>query len=167
SIQKAPARAEGEGPWPHLILRGVTVIDGTGAPPYGPVDIVIAKNRIVKIQGVGNPGMPIDPKKRPKVEAGDKEIDLTGMYVLPGFVDLHGHIGGVEQGTPAEYVFKLWLAHGVTTVRDPGSGNGLEWVLEQKRKSASNAITAPRIHAYVFFGQGRKDPVTTPVDARA
>src|SRR5262245_15813757 len=49
SIQKAPPRAEGEGPWPHLILRGVTVIDGTGAPPYGPVDVVIEKNRIVKV----------------------------------------------------------------------------------------------------------------------
>src|SRR5215813_6934585 len=76
SIPKAPPRAEGEGPWPHLILRGVTVIDGTGAPPYGPVDIVIEKNRIVKVQGVGNPGLPIDPEKRPKAAPGDKEIDL-------------------------------------------------------------------------------------------
>ena len=42
------------------------------------------------------------------------------MYVLPGFIDMHGHIGGIEQGTPAEYVFKLWMGHGVTTVRDPG-----------------------------------------------
>lgn len=166
SIQKAPVRADGEGPWPHLILRGVTVIDGTGAPPYGPADIVIAKNRIVKIQNVANPGMPIDPAKRPKLAAGDREIDLSGMYVLPGFVDMHGHIGGVEQGTPAEYVFKLWLAHGVTTVRDPGSGNGLDWVLEAKKESAKNEITAPRIQAYIFFGQGRDEPFTTPDQAR-
>jgi len=34
-IPKAPARAEGEGPWKRLVLRGVTVIDGTGAPPFG------------------------------------------------------------------------------------------------------------------------------------
>jgi hypothetical protein len=166
SIQKAPPRAEGEGPWPHLILRGVTVIDGTGAPPFGPVDIVIEKNRIVKVQSVGNPGLPIDPEKRPKAAAGDKEIDLSGMYVLPGFVDMHGHIGGFEQGTPAEYVFKLWLGHGVTTVRDPGSGNGIDWVLEAKEKSARNEITAPRIKAYVTFGQGRDEPFTTPEEAR-
>jgi imidazolonepropionase-like amidohydrolase len=165
-VPKAPARAEGEGPWPHLILRGVTVVDGTGAPPYGPVDIVIAKNRIVKIQGVGNPGMPIDPEKRPKAEAGDREMELSGMYVLPGFVDLHGHIGGVEQGTPAEYVFKLWMGHGVTTVRDPGSGNGVDWTLEAKAQSAKNEITAPRIKAYIFFGQGREEPFTTPDQAR-
>jgi adenine deaminase len=57
------------------------------------------------------------------------------MYVLPGFVDMHGHIGGRSQGTPAEYVFKLWLAHGITTIRDPSAGNGLDWVLDQKQKS--------------------------------
>jgi len=88
------------------------------------------------------------------------------MYVLPGFVDMHGHIGGVDQGTPAEYVFKLWLGHGITTVRDPGSGNGLDWVLDHKKKSASNVITAPRIEAYAFFGQGRDEPFTRPQEAR-
>ena len=89
-------------------------------------------------------------------------MDLAGLYVLPGFVDMHGHIGGKEQGTPAEYVFKLWMGHGITTVRDPGCGNGLDWTLEQKAKSAKNEITAPRIEAYVFFGQGRDEPIATP-----
>ena len=88
------------------------------------------------------------------------------MYVLPGLVDMHGHIGGKEQGTPAEYVFKLWMGHGITTVRDPGSGNGLDWVLDEKAKSAKNEITAPRIEAYVFFGQGRDKPIVTPEEAR-
>lgn len=166
SILKAPPRAEGEGPFQRLILRGVTVIDGTGAPPYGPVDIVIESNKIADIQSVGYPGLPIDPEKRPKAKPGDKEMDLSGMYVLPGFVDMHGHIGGVEQGTPAEYVFKLWMGHGVTTVRDPGSGNGLAWVLARKQESAKNSITAPRLQAYVFFGQGRDQPFTTPDQGR-
>ena len=166
SIPKAPPRAEGDGPFRRLILRGVTVIDGTGAPPFGPADIVIAGNRIVDVESVGAPGMPIDPKKRPAAKPGDKEMDLAGMYVLPGFVDMHAHIGGVEQGTPAEYVFKLWMAHGITTVRDPGSGNGLDWVLQRKAESARNEITAPRIKAYVFFGQGRDEPFTTPDQAR-
>ena len=72
---------------------------------------------------------------------------------------MHGHIGGKEQGTPAEYVFKLWMGHGITTVRDPGSGNGLDWTLDQRAKSARNEITAPRIQAYVFFGLGRDEAV--------
>ena len=41
------------------------------------------------------------------------------MYLLPGFIDMHGHIGGVSQGADRDYVFKLWLAHGITTVREP------------------------------------------------
>jgi len=166
SIPEAPPRAEGEGPFPRLILRGVTLIDGTGAPPVGPVDIVIEKNRIAQVAVVGSPGRPVDPEDRPEAKPGDHEMDLSGMYVLPGFVDMHGHIGGKEQGTPAEYVFKLWMGHGITTIRDPGSGNGIDWVLKAKAKSAANEITAPRIEAYVFFGQGRDDAFTTPEQAR-
>ena len=166
-ILKAPPRAEGEGPWKKLILRGVTLIDGTGAPPYGPVDIVIEGNRITNIRNVGFPGVPIDPTKRPKLEADGKEIDLSGHYVMPGFIDMHGHIGGFEQGTPAEYVFKLWMGHGITTVREPGSGNGLPWTVEEKQKSARNEITAPRLEAYTFFGMGSKIPISTPEQARA
>ena len=166
SIPPAPPRAEGEGPFARLILRGATLIDGTGAPAIGPVDIVIEKNRIVRVESVGQPGG-IDPDKRPKAAKGDKEIDLSGLYVLPGFVDMHAHIGGKEQGTPAEYVFKLWMGHGVTTIRDPGSFDGTDWTLMAKAKSARNEITAPRILAYIAFGQDRDAPFTTPDEARA
>ncbi len=167
SVPKAPPRAEGEGPFDRLILRGATLIDGTGAPAIGPVDIVVERNRIVEIKSVGHPGVPIEEKKRPKAKSGDKELDLTGMYVLPGFVDMHAHIGGVAQGTPAEYVFKLWMGHGITTIRDPGSGNGLEWVLEHKTKSAKNQITAPRILAYTWYDADQRGRLSTPEQARA
>ena len=51
----APPRAEGEGPFSRLVIRGATLIDGTGAPPRGPVDIVVVNNRISEIRSVGNP----------------------------------------------------------------------------------------------------------------
>ena len=161
-IQKAPVLKEGEGPWTQLIIRGVTLINSTGAPPIGPVDIVIENNRILSIKNVGSPGVPINVNMRPKLKEGGKELNCEGMYALPGFIDMHGHIGGIEQGTSAEYVFKLWMAHGITTIRDPSAGNGLEWVLDQKRKSEKDSITAPRIYAYTSFGQGAKQPLTTP-----
>ncbi len=160
-IKKAPEVKEGEGPWNQLIIRGVTLINSTGAPPIGPVDIVVEKNRIKQISVVGSPGVAIDVKRRPKLAEGGKEMNCEGMYLLPGFVDMHGHIGGMEQGTPAGYVFKLWMAHGITTIRDPSAGNGLEWVLDEKQKSNQNLITAPRIFAYTSFGQGSKEPITT------
>ncbi|MFX8930023.1 hypothetical protein ABTN05_20055, partial [Acinetobacter baumannii] len=40
-IQPAPEKKEGSGPYTQLIIRGVTLINGTGAPPNGPVDIVV------------------------------------------------------------------------------------------------------------------------------
>jgi len=166
SIEPAPPRVEGEGPWERLILRGATVIDGTGAPPRGPMDVVVEGDRIVEVKSVGNPGVPIDPDDRPELGEGGHEIDLSGHYLLPGFVDMHAHIGGVEQGTPAEYVFKLWMGHGITTIRDPACGNGLDFCLEHKAKSTAGEITAPRIEAYVVFGQGRDEPFIEPEEAR-
>ncbi|MGE0771524.1 MAG: amidohydrolase family protein [Cyclobacteriaceae bacterium] len=164
-IQKAPEIKEGDGPYPQLIIRGVMLIDGTGAPPIGPVDIVVRQNKITQIQTVGYPGVPINQERRPKLEAGGKEVDCSGMYLLPGFIDMHGHIGG-GQAPNAEYVFKLWMGHGITTVRDPSAGNGLDWVLDQKAKSAKNLITAPRLKAYTSFGQGSEGPIATAEQAR-
>src|ERR1700745_1901302 len=100
-IKKAPEQNDGEGPWPQLIIRGVILINGTGAPPIGPVDIVVEKNRIKQIAVVGSPGIAIDADRRPKLAEGGKELNCEGMYLLPGFIDMHGHIGGKEQGTPA------------------------------------------------------------------
>ncbi len=165
-VQDAPPRAEGDGPYTQLIIRGVTLINSTGAPPIGPVDIVVEKNKIKSIQQVGYPGVPIDPKRRPVANAGDKELNCEGMYLMPGFIDMHGHTGGRAQGTPAEYVYKLWLGHGITTIRDPSAGNGLDWTLMHKKKSQENKITAPRILAYTSFGQGSKEPISTPEQAR-
>ena len=75
------------------------------------------------------------------------------MYVLPGFIDMHGHIGGTSQGADPEYVFNLWMAHGITTIREP-SGRGLDFSLDLKRKSENNSIIAPRIYTYTGFGSG-------------
>lgn len=162
----APDRNEGDGPYDRLIIRGATLINGTGSPANGPVDIVIEGNSITQIQNVGYPGVPIDENRRPEAREGDKELDATGKYVLPGFFDMHAHTGGGAQGTVPEYVYKLWLAHGITTIREPGSFNGLEWTLRHKERSASNEITAPRIFAYAGFGMGSEDGIHTPEQAR-
>ncbi|NQX78170.1 MAG: amidohydrolase family protein [Gilvibacter sp.] len=166
------AQTEGEGPYDQLIIRGVTLINGDGSPPRGPIDIVVEGNRITQIQVVGYPGVEIKDSSRPKLKAGGRELDATGMYLLPGFVDMHGHIGGVAQGADWDYVFKLWMAHGVTTVREP-SGRGIDWTLDLKKRSAANSIIAPRIFAYTGFGQTSSSfnplddvPISTPELAR-
>ena len=141
----------------QLILRGATLINSTGAPPIGPVDIVIEKNKITNVQVVGYPGVEINENRRPKLSKNGVEIDCEGSYVLPGFVDMHGHIGGRAQGADPDYVFKLWMAHGITTIRQP-SGMGTERILDLKKKSLKNEIIAPRIFAYTGFNSRVKSP---------
>jgi hypothetical protein len=165
--EAAPDRQRGEGPFNRLILRGVTVINGEGAPPIGPMDVVIEGNRIASIHNVGFPGVPIGDSDRPEIRQGDRVMELEGYYLLPGFIDMHAHFGGDAQGVPAEYSAKLWLAHGITTIREPGSFNGLDWVKSHQRRSENNTITAPRIVPYVGFGQGAESPFLKPEDARA
>jgi len=163
---KAPVKDRGNGPYERLILRGGIMVNGEGAPARGPVDIVIENDRITRIVNVGNPGVPIKPGKRPIAKQGDKEINIEGQYILPGFIDMHGHIGGSADNIPAEYVFKLWLAHGITTVREPGSFNGIDWVMDHVQRSQANTIVAPRIVPYVGFGMGMEEPINTPSQAR-
>jgi imidazolonepropionase-like amidohydrolase len=157
----APLKQDGKGPFSRLVVRGATLVDGSGAPPLGPVDIVIEDNRIAQVVSVGYPKVEIRDSRRPA--PGDHEIDAHGMYVLPGFVNAHAHVAFPLQGIAgevpdAEYVFKLWLAHGITTVREVGAFNGLQWTLEHKRRSANGEITAPRIAAYAFFPVSKELP---------
>lgn len=139
----APERAEGDGPYERLLLKNAMLIDGTGAPVQGPFHILVVRDRIQEIRHALFSPPP----------ENDFEIDCTGKFVLPGLIDAHVHISNPSQGftgkiTPASYVFKLWLGHGVTTVRECGALNGMAWTLDQERKSNENKITAPRIATY-------------------
>ena len=155
---------EGEGPFNRLILRGVTVIDGTGAPPQGPVDIVIEDDRIAEVRSVGFPGVPISDRRRPGDP--DREIDLSGHYVMPGFIDMHAHTGGGTKAPQPEYVYKLWMAHGVTTSRGVGHGP-MMWALGEKARAARNEIVAPRMFTYARPGEAwGEGPIDSPEKAR-
>ena len=105
-IAEPPERFRGEGPFEQLIIRGATLINGNGAPPTGPVDVIVENNKIVSIRNVGYPGLEINEKRRPKAIKGAKEINAHGMYLLPGFIDMHGHIVQTNKSR-AQYVDKL------------------------------------------------------------
>jgi N-acyl-D-aspartate/D-glutamate deacylase len=62
-----------------LVVRGGTVVDGTGAPPRT-ADVAIDGGRIVQVG--------------PRLGAGRREITADGALVAPGFVDIHAHYDG-------------------------------------------------------------------------
>src|SRR6056297_1725831 len=164
----APDRGveEGQGPFERMIIRGATLIDGSGAPPRGPVDIVVEGNRITSIENVGVPYIEIKEADRPG--GATFELDASGSYVMPGFVNNHVHVGGVPKAPEAEYPYKLWMAHGITTIRGVSAGP-LNWTLNERERSARNEIVAPRIFAYHVPGDGEDwqgGPITTPEKAR-
>jgi cytosine/adenosine deaminase-related metal-dependent hydrolase len=148
-----PARTLGEGPFARTVLRNAIYVDGTGAPAQGPVDIVIENDRIVQIASIGAPGAIEEARRPPR---GDREYDLTGHYVLPGFVDAHVHLHTLSdgQGVPSDYVLKLWLAHGITTARNVGSSEmSIEQQVAIKGRLARNEIVGPRLDVYPMLHQ--------------
>ncbi len=165
---QAPASArrpgEGLGPFTSLLIRGVMVIDGTGAPPYGPMNVLVEGNRIARVSGAGTPGL---PGRQGGAGANvDQVIDAPGMYLLPGFVDMHVHAGGPPKNPEAEYAYKLWLAHGVTTVRGVALGPH-PFSVSERAKSDKNEIVAPRIVNYQRPGSGWPGgAITSPEKAR-
>jgi imidazolonepropionase-like amidohydrolase len=133
--------------YPRLVIRNAMVIDGNGTPAAGPKDIVVEGNTIAAV-------VPIDPvsmrgaARRP---AGEVEIDATGKYVAPGLINAHGHVqeerGGLPQ--PLDYELKMWLACGITTVRDVGSDT--RKTLDLREASREGRVAAPRIFVYARF----------------
>src|SRR4029079_1433046 len=81
----------------------------------------------------------------------DHEIDATGMFVMPGFVDMHVHGSTRRKAPDLAYADKLWLAHGVTTVRGVSLSSASVSSAEKDR-SARNEIAAPRIFNYQTMG---------------
>jgi imidazolonepropionase-like amidohydrolase len=162
----APARRAGEGlgPFQSLLIRGVMIIDGTGAPPYGPMNVLVENNRIARISSAGTPGLPARQGGAPANI--NQVIDAQGMYLMPGFIDMHVHGGGAPKNAELEYAYKLWLAHGVTTVRGVPMATHQVTVRERER-SAKNEIVAPRIIDYQRPGQGWPNGiVNSPEKAR-
>ncbi len=128
----------------RLVIRGAMVVEGNGTPAMGPLDVAM-ENGVITTVG------------RAAKQSGDVEIDGKGKYVLPGLINLHGHLHNERGGVQMDYnyVLKLWLACGVTTVRDLGSP--LTQTLSVRARSEAGEIAAPHLFVYPMLGRVR-DP---------
>jgi imidazolonepropionase-like amidohydrolase len=134
--------------YPRLVIRNAMIVDGNGTPASGPKDIVIENNTITEIAALDPVAVKEGRARRP---AGDVEIDATGKYVLPGLINAHGHVQDERAGVaqPVDYCLKLWLACGITTVRDVGSNT--QKTLALRERSARGEVAAPRLFVYAMF----------------
>lgn len=129
----------------RTVITNAMVIDGGGTPANGPQTIVIIGDRITAmLPGVGGSGI--------KQEIGDKLINAAGKYVMPGLINAHGHVQDERAGVAMrqDFQFQLWLASGITSVRDVGSN--FEKSKVWRAKSAAGEIAAPRLFLYPVFG---------------
>ena len=148
----------------RLLIRNAIVVDGAGNPARGPMDILVEGSRIARIapstRGVETSGSSLGTGaiRGPF----DRVIDATGLTVMPGIVDAHAHVHFARGGKPMprDYVYKLWLAHGITTVREPGSLEGIDTMVAHARLSAENRIAAPTLVPYAV------PTADTPMEAR-
>lgn len=135
----------------RLLIKNVFLIDGKGTPPRGPVDVIIVKDRIHSVR--------ITSEREQAYQDEEHVLDGEGMYLIPGLINIHAHIHDHRGGYPLpfEYIYKLWLACGITSVRDVGSN--YEKTLDERRKSEEGLMVAPRIFLYMRAGGGTPEEV--------
>jgi imidazolonepropionase-like amidohydrolase len=114
---------------------GGTIIDGRGGPPIADGVLVVDGDRIA---AVGR-------RDELPVPEGADVVDTTGRHLLPGLIDVHVHY--------FEWMGELFLAHGVTSVKDVG--NDVEWIATAGREIERGEARGPRIY---YTGNGLDVP---------
>ncbi len=148
---------------PRLAIRNATIVDGNGTPASGPADILIEGNRITSVTFLDPVALRSGTARRP---FADREIDAAGRYVLPGLINAHAHLQDERAHVPQpyDYTLALWLACGITSVREVGADSTAA-VIAMRDRGARGEIASPRLFVY---GRFSNPPVPqTAVAARA
>ncbi len=132
-----------------LVLDGVTIIDGTGAPLKSSMSITIKNGKITAINKQGEADYPRNAKI----------LKLDNKYVIPGLIEMHGHMNG-----DLEELCKTMLAFGITSLRNPAAA--AEEMVAFRDKVAAGEAIGPRIFTAgeVIDGTGSVAPFGTIVE---
>jgi imidazolonepropionase-like amidohydrolase len=131
-----------------LVLRNFTLIDGSGGAPVADAALVAENGRITWIGRASALQAP----------AGATVQDLTGAFVMPGLVNLHGHVAGsdgITQDPKTQFTrenvlahLRLYASYGVTTVVSMGTDQPIVYdiIREQRggRPREARIFTAGR-----------------------
>jgi imidazolonepropionase-like amidohydrolase len=111
-----------------VVVSGGTLVDGTGRQALPGATIVVRDGRVAEVTAGSVASL----------RAGTEGIDAHGKWIVPGLIDVHVHY---HPG----WMDALFLRHGVTTVRDVGSG--LDSILEFREHARVPGVARPRIFA--------------------
>jgi N-acyl-D-amino-acid deacylase len=174
-----------------LVIRGATVVDGTGGPKRT-ADVAVDSGRITEVGDVG--------------ERGRREIDADGLILAPGWVDIHTHYDGqvtwdpevspsswqgvttVVMGNcgvgfapvrPDGHAFLIELMEGVEDIPGTALHEGIDWKWESFPEYLDAVDATPRVldvaaqvphaalRAYVLGDRAHEDPDADDIAAMA
>ena len=131
-----------------VVVHGATVIDGTPRV----ADVVMRGDRIERVDDAHE-------------HEGFRVIDATDQYVIPGLVDMHAHLLLDFDRAFTDQMLRMFLAHGVTTVRDPGSN--LDILALRRETRAPRILTAGPILIGSKFIHPQFQPVFSADEVRS
>ncbi len=130
-----------------LLIRNVTLYDGTGRPAVNNADVLVKNGKIERVS---------TERLRP---GRARVVDGSGQFLIPGLIDGHIHLPGGQSGSVVNAadrkltmdklvgtrVLHGYLYSGVTAVYD--SGNSTEYIFAMRADERSGKIVSPRIFA--------------------
>ncbi|HUQ95446.1 MAG TPA: amidohydrolase family protein [Bryobacteraceae bacterium] len=143
-----------------MVLRNFTLIDGTGKSPAANSAIVVTDGRITAV-GTG---------AAVKAPAGATVVDLGGKFVMPGIINLHGHLGNVVELTQdpknftranVEKQLMTYANYGVTSVLSMGSDQPLIFDMRAAQRAGRPKMTRIYTAGKGFTGKNGY-PTTVP-----
>ena len=156
---------------PILVIRGGTLVDGTGADPVENAVIVIRGDRILDVGAAGKVSIPSNV---------ERTIDVSGLYVVPGLIDLHMHFTQQRGDDFSRYrdsdaaaalrgvlLLGSLLDGGITAVRDVGTRNDV--ALKIKEAVERRLFDGPRVFwsgKMIVARSGHGDEVTSTATGR-
>ena len=123
----------------RVVLENATVIDGTGRAPIPHASILISEG---KIRWIG-------PRVQLKTPSDAERVDYSGKYIMPGIINLHGHVGstiGLTQDPKnftrenVERQLRLYASYGVTSVVSMGSDGDLVYQIRAEQRGGHPTV---------------------------
>jgi imidazolonepropionase-like amidohydrolase len=117
-----------------FVFTEVNVIPMTNGEILENQNVVVRNGRIIDL----------GPSAETAIPPGAEKINGRGKYLMPGLAEMHGHIPGEEQPQYAEDVLFLYIANGVTTVRNM---LGTNYQLQLRERVKNGKLPGPTIFA--------------------